>query len=49
MTEVAQFRQFDADDAIAIFEDSVSYYMPEDVLEAATASDETLVEYSEAA
>ncbi|WP_172330520.1 hypothetical protein [Mangrovicoccus sp. HB161399] len=49
MTEAAQTRQFDADEAIAIYEDSISYYMPEAVLESAVATDETLVEYSEAA
>ncbi|WP_171060645.1 hypothetical protein [Poseidonocella sp. HB161398] len=49
MNDVRQIRQYDADEAIAIFEDSVSYYMPEDLIEEATASDDSLVAYSEAA
>ncbi|MBE3636676.1 hypothetical protein [Mangrovicoccus algicola] len=49
MTAIAQTRQFDADEAVAIYEDALSYFVPQDTAAAAAEADDALVEYSEAA
>ena len=46
MTEVLKI---DADAAIALYEDALSYYMPEDARDETTAADDTYVAYSDAA